>query len=85
MTTFYLVMSTDGLEGSFTTRPDAEEYLRELRDIGVTGLRIATKDIAENRPPDPVCPRCHRAYPFGDPRALVSPPRQCFDCDERDA
>jgi hypothetical protein len=30
------------------------------------------------------CPRCGRAFPYGDPRAIV-PGRQCFECDERDA
>ena len=29
---------------------------------------------------EPICPRCHRAYPLGDPRSVV-PGRQCFDCD----
>lgn len=32
--------------------------------------------------PDPICPRCGKPYPFGDPRSVV-PGRQCFDCDER--
>jgi hypothetical protein len=29
------------------------------------------------------CPRCGRAYPYGDPRAMV-PGRQCFNCDVED-
>lgn len=45
--TFYLVIGEDGLEGSFATMGDAEGYLAELRDIGVRGLYIQTKTIAE--------------------------------------
>ena len=44
--TFYLVISSDqGLEGSFPNREDAEAYLKELKGIGVTGLRIEVKDV----------------------------------------
>ena len=35
MTTFYLVISSDGLEGSFTREAAAWAYLKELREIGV--------------------------------------------------
>lgn len=43
--TFYLVVSSEGLEGSFPVRADAEAYLRELREIGVDGLRIEVKEV----------------------------------------
>lgn len=44
--TFYLVISKDqGLEGSFPTRADAEAYLKELKTIGVVGLRIEVKEV----------------------------------------
>jgi hypothetical protein len=31
---------------------------------------------------EPCCPRCHRPYPFGDPRSVVAPPVPCFDCEQ---
>lgn len=45
MVTFWLVVSREGLEGSFTTRAEAVDYMNELRGIGVSGLRIQQKDI----------------------------------------
>ena len=47
MTTFYLVFSAEGLEGSFTTEADADAYRRELRTIGIARLRIERKEVAE--------------------------------------
>ncbi len=29
---------------------------------------------------EPLCPKCKRAYPYGDPRAMIQG-RQCFECD----
>lgn len=46
MTTFYLVVSSEGLEGSFLTRADADAYLSELRAIGVSGLRVEVREVA---------------------------------------
>jgi len=43
--TFWLVMSREGLEGSFTSQADAAAYLKELREIGVSGLRIQRKAV----------------------------------------
>lgn len=45
--TFYVVLSRDGIEGCFPERADAEAYLAELRGIGVAGLRIEVREIAE--------------------------------------
>lgn len=41
-TLFYLVISDEGLEGSFQVEADAVGYLNELKEIGVTKLRITT-------------------------------------------
>lgn len=48
-TTFYLVMSAEGLEGSFTSEADADAYRRELRAIGIARLRIERKEIPTPR------------------------------------
>ena len=47
MTTFYLVKSSEGLEGSFTTAADAAGYRDELQAIGISGLTIHTKAVDE--------------------------------------
>jgi hypothetical protein len=45
MTTFFLVMSTEGLEGSFTSESDALAYARELREIGISRVWIETREV----------------------------------------
>src|SRR5262245_30025644 len=51
--------------------------------LAATCGRCGTEWVNEAAP-DPLCPRCHRAYPYGDPRSLVVG-RQCAECDQRDS
>jgi len=43
--TFWLVISTEGLEGSFPSEAEAWSYLKELRDIGILRVWIKKKVI----------------------------------------
>ncbi len=35
------------------------------------------------RLPDEVCPECKKAYPYGDPGAIIKPLLPCFDCRQK--
>jgi hypothetical protein len=66
---------------------DSVEALRRERvDAGCGTFTLAAMpyDSPLHVSQEPLCPRCGRRYPYGDPRSCV-PGRQCFDCDEKDA
>lgn len=48
--TYYVVLSAEGVEGCFPRRADAEGYMAELREIGVSGLRIDVRQVTEWEP-----------------------------------